>query len=120
MTRPPWEGDLSSFLLAEFFGCPRTNCPLDALLPRSSQHKTCELVTHLPIVRRAFRVSTQPITKSSSMPFLRKLLKNGELWARSSQNRPQQSRRILCRIGCQGGAKGPWKRPKILARRDNH
>src|SRR6516225_2439250 len=29
------------FLLAEFFGCPRTNCPLDALLPRSSQYSTC-------------------------------------------------------------------------------
>ena len=53
------------FLLAEFFGCPRTNCPLEALLPRSNQYSARELKTHLSMARRAFRVSTQPITKSS-------------------------------------------------------
>src|ERR1022692_4647855 len=58
------------FLLAEFFGCPRTNCPLDALLPRSNQYNARELETHLSMARRAFRVSTQPITKSMSGPFL--------------------------------------------------
>src|ERR1039457_3765410 len=58
------------FLLAEFFGCPRTNCPLDALLPRANQYCTRELNTHLSIARRAFRVSTQPMTKSTSVPFL--------------------------------------------------
>src|SRR5664279_6421476 len=58
------------FLLAEFFGCPRTNCPLDALLPRSSQYSARELNTHLSIARRAFVVSTQPMTKSTSVPFL--------------------------------------------------
>src|SRR5271165_6341624 len=50
------------FLLAEFLGCPRTNCPLDALLPRSSQYSTREFKTHLSIARRAFRVSTQPVS----------------------------------------------------------
>ena len=56
--------------LAEFFGCPRTNCPLEALLPRSSQYSTRELNTHLVMARRALRVSTQPMTKSTSAPFL--------------------------------------------------
>ena len=27
-------------LFAELFGCPRMNCPLDALLPSSSQYRT--------------------------------------------------------------------------------
>ena len=44
------------FLLAEFFGCPRTNWPLDALLPRSSQYSTREFNTHLSMARRASRV----------------------------------------------------------------
>ena len=48
------------FLLAELFGCPRTNCPLNALLPRSNQYSTRELNTHLSMARRAFRVSTHP------------------------------------------------------------
>src|SRR5664279_3940138 len=58
------------FLLAEFFGCPRTNCPVDELLPRSSQYSTREFKTHLSMARRAFRVSTHPMTKSTSEPFL--------------------------------------------------
>src|SRR5271166_5403458 len=58
------------FLLAEFFGCPRTNCPLYALLPRSNQYSTRELNAHLSMARRDFRVSTPPMTKSTSEPFL--------------------------------------------------
>src|ERR1019366_6362964 len=46
---PVYPGALGSrsflVLLAEFFGCPRTNCPLDALLPRSSQYP-CPRVLH--------------------------------------------------------------------------
>src|SRR5271165_2959181 len=57
-------------LLAEFFGCPRTNCPLDALLPRSSQYSAREFKAHLSMAHRAFRVSTQPMAKSTSEPFL--------------------------------------------------
>src|SRR5664280_1601891 len=59
------------FLFAEFFGCPRTNCPLDALLPRSNQYRTRELKTHLSMARRALLVSTHPMTKSTSEAFLR-------------------------------------------------
>src|ERR1019366_833480 len=58
-------------LLAGFFGCPRMNCPLDALLPRSNQYSTRELKTHLSMARRAFRGATQPMTKSTSEPFWR-------------------------------------------------
>src|SRR5271165_6177178 len=58
------------FLLAEFFGCPRTNCPLDALLPRSNQYSTREFKTHFSMARRAFLLSTQPTTKSTSEALL--------------------------------------------------
>src|SRR5271165_3356006 len=57
-------------LFAEFFGCPSMNWPLEALLPKSSQYSTRAFKTHLSIARRAFRVSTQPMTKSTSEPFL--------------------------------------------------
>jgi hypothetical protein len=37
------------FLLAEFFGCPRTNCPLDALFPRSNQYSNNPEFDVIPI-----------------------------------------------------------------------
>ena len=37
------------FLFAELFGCPRTNCPLPALFPRSSQYRTRDLRTQTEI-----------------------------------------------------------------------
>ncbi len=47
------------FVLAEFFGCPRTNCPLEALLPRSNQYSmrsgNCSRPALLPTPSYAWR-----------------------------------------------------------------
>jgi hypothetical protein len=52
-------------LFLAFCGSPNTNCPLERLLPISSQYPMpLEPPVHLAMMARAARVSTHPITIS--------------------------------------------------------
>ena len=79
--------------LRAFNGCPRTNWPLAALLPRSSQYAVRFLVfvNARAMMLRAARVSTQPISRSRDVSLTRSNVRSPK-YAGSARHRVPQNK----------------------------